>query len=173
MPWRNGGGSTRELVRAPAHGGFDWRLSVAEVADAGPFSAFDGYDRIIWLLSGTGMDLHFGAHQDMVALRARWQSHRFAGEQSATVTLPAGSTTDLNLIWRRSKYTVTTARVDLGGPTMIGRPASLSVVFVAAGTLLLADGAALHIGDAATWRGAEECSGDATVLGHHLVALGG
>lgn len=60
MPWKNGQGSTTQLVSAAnAKGGFDWRLSIAEVGQSGPFSDFSGYDRIITLIEGKGMILTF------------------------------------------------------------------------------------------------------------------
>ena len=39
VPWKNGGGVTRELLRLPADGGDDWtlRISVADIAADGPF----------------------------------------------------------------------------------------------------------------------------------------
>ena len=59
-PWKNGGGATRELACSPlgadmAH--FDWRVSVATIAQSGPFSCFAGVDRIITLLSGGRLQL--------------------------------------------------------------------------------------------------------------------
>src|SRR5665811_1616202 len=58
IPWRNGGGVTREVVASGASvasggsGGsdprdFDWRISIADVSRPGPFSAFPGVDRVI------------------------------------------------------------------------------------------------------------------------------
>ncbi|WP_344323995.1 HutD family protein, partial [Kitasatospora putterlickiae] len=40
--WRNGGGVTREVAGHPVGSGLDdfrWRVSLADVASAGPFSA--------------------------------------------------------------------------------------------------------------------------------------
>ncbi|HVJ41914.1 MAG TPA: HutD family protein [Dongiaceae bacterium] len=60
MPWKNGQGSTIQLISAAnTAGGFDWRLSIAEVGQSGPFSDFSGYDRIITLIEGKGMVLTF------------------------------------------------------------------------------------------------------------------
>jgi environmental stress-induced protein Ves len=60
MPWKNGQGSTTQLISAPAvDGNFHWRLSIAEVGQSGPFSDFSGYDRIITLIEGKGMVLTF------------------------------------------------------------------------------------------------------------------
>ena len=45
VAWKNGAGVTRELASAardhPA-GGFDWRISVADVDSSGDFSTFSG-----------------------------------------------------------------------------------------------------------------------------------
>ena len=44
VPWKNGGGVTREVAAHPAGASledFDWRVSTAEVRAAGPFSGFE------------------------------------------------------------------------------------------------------------------------------------
>jgi environmental stress-induced protein Ves len=65
MPWKNGQGSTTQLVSAAAtDGGFDWRLSIAEVGQSGPFSDFSGYDRTITLIEGQGMVLTFNGSME-------------------------------------------------------------------------------------------------------------
>jgi environmental stress-induced protein Ves len=49
VPWKNGGGATREIAASPpgaAFDAFDWRVSVAEVSVAGAFSMFEGIDRV-------------------------------------------------------------------------------------------------------------------------------
>ena len=60
-PWKNGGGTTQEVVCWPQGAGldsFEWRISIAHIAQSGPFSAFAGIDRVITLLSGDGVHLH-------------------------------------------------------------------------------------------------------------------
>jgi AcrR family transcriptional regulator len=47
QPWKNGGGVTHVLFERD-----DLRISVAEVAQPGPFSSFPGFDRTIVLLEG-------------------------------------------------------------------------------------------------------------------------
>jgi len=102
QPWKNGGGITREIAVIP-HGasmaGFTWRVSVAEIAQAGPFSAFPGIDRQILLLEGVG-----------VRLRGEGIDHRldeplvpfaFAGEAAIEATLLEGPSQDLNVMTRR------------------------------------------------------------------------
>ena len=56
-PWKNGGGVTREIAAHPPEAGldgFDWRLSMADVASDGPFSAFPGIDRTLTVIEGAG-----------------------------------------------------------------------------------------------------------------------
>ena len=69
---------------------FDWRLSIAEVEADGPFSAFDGYDRVLVLLDGAGMDLHFTETGERVELRPGNRCARFAGEAPIEALLVDG-----------------------------------------------------------------------------------
>ncbi|WP_345777557.1 HutD family protein [Dyella sp. LX-1] len=102
-PWKNGMGRTRELAVHPAGaalGDFDWRVSVAEVDSAAPFSAFPGVDRQIALLEGAGFVMRFAdgsAHR----LDEPCVPFAFAGEASVDVTLIDGATRDFNLMLRR------------------------------------------------------------------------
>ena len=92
-PWKNGGGSTRELVCWPPGAGtdaFGWRVSVARIAAPGPFSAFTGVDRQIMLLDGDGVTLHGELGELCHTLQQRWQPWRFAGEQPLGCRLIGG-----------------------------------------------------------------------------------
>jgi environmental stress-induced protein Ves len=101
VPWKNGGGVTREVARdsrsreAPD---FDWRVSIAEVALAGAFSSFPGCHRLIAIIRGEGMGFEApGEPARMLSPRA---VHSFSGEVDVSATLPFGPVTDLNLIYR-------------------------------------------------------------------------
>ena len=104
-PWKNGMGRTRELAIHPLGAdlsNFSWRVSVAEVDRAAPFSAFPGVDRQIALLEGKGFVMRFadgGEH----ALVDPYQPFAFAGEASVDVTLLGGATRDFNLMLRRGE----------------------------------------------------------------------
>ncbi|MFM0727362.1 HutD family protein [Paraburkholderia strydomiana] len=105
-PWKNGGGVTREVAVFPERAGmndFVWRVSIADVAQAGPFSRFEGIDRTLVLLSGAGMVL------DETGARAV-KSHpltraldiaRFDGEARIDARVVDGATRDFNLMVRR------------------------------------------------------------------------
>lgn len=101
MPWKNGGGSTLELAVEPPGGdlasGFRWRLSSAEVTESGPFSAFPGLERWLFLLDGDGFELDFGP-QGRMDLREPFLPLRFPGAWRASATLAGGPSTDLNLM---------------------------------------------------------------------------
>ena len=108
-PWKNGGGSTRELVCWPpataAAGGmdsFDWRVSVATIAALGPFSAFAGVDRQIMLLGGDGVHLTSSGWQHTLA--ERWQPFAFSGDEAVDCTMLGGISTDFNLMLRRGVW---------------------------------------------------------------------
>jgi environmental stress-induced protein Ves len=58
--WRNGGGSTRELLAWPEAGAWQLRISVAEITRDGPFSAFAGVQRWFAVLRGDGVRLRLG-----------------------------------------------------------------------------------------------------------------
>lgn len=97
--WRNGGGVTFEVARArhprrPAD--FLWRVSIADVAQPGPFSAFGGYQRLIAVIEGPGMQLG-GLEAQPVALRP-FEVVRFDGGVQVEGLLPQGSVRDFNVI---------------------------------------------------------------------------
>jgi environmental stress-induced protein Ves len=110
-PWKNGGGVTREIAAwspgaHPAGGGaaldaFAWRVSVADVAQPGPFSRFDGVDRTLVLLSGAGMVL-VEANGTRHVLDVPLARADFAGEAAIDAMLVDGATRDFNLMTRRA-----------------------------------------------------------------------
>jgi uncharacterized protein len=103
-PWKNGGGSTREIVCRPEDAGmdgFDWRVSIASIAQAGPFSAFPGVDRVIMLLDGDGVQLRSNDGTDHRLDQAH-VPFSFAGEMALECTLLGGTSTDFNVMTRRT-----------------------------------------------------------------------
>lgn len=127
--WRNGQGWTREIATgvmpearrdAALADDWDWRLSIAEIEQDGPFSAFAGCDRVLVLLTGHGMRLAF-ADAAAVELLPPHGRLAFAGEQAVQCALLDGPTTDFNAIVRRE-------RCDL---QVLHRPLVGSMVFFA------------------------------------------
>lgn len=122
-PWKNGGGSTREVVCQPpgaGMAGFDWRVSIATIAQPGPFSVFAGIDRSIVLLDGDGVQLHAPGHFEH-RLDVPGQPFAFAGDVAVDCTLFGGESTDFNVMTRRgvvrADVQVHTARATLAAAT--------------------------------------------------------
>jgi len=103
MPWRNGGGVTRELFTWPAAAsGAPWqlRISVADITQHGPFSAFAGIDRWFVVLQGAGVRLGLPAGERVLTTDSA--PLRFAGEDAPACALLHGATRDLNLMAQRA-----------------------------------------------------------------------
>lgn len=116
--WKNGLGWTREIMRStPSGDDWDWRLSIAEVDQDGPFSAFPGVDREIVLLSGAGMRLDF-ADGDSHVLHPPHGALRFAGEQAVNAALLDGPTQDFNVMWRRDRFKAAVMHRPVVGPML-------------------------------------------------------
>ncbi len=97
-PWRNGGGRTRELLTRPRQGEWRLRISLADIDQDGPFSAFPGTQRWFGVVAGSGVSLRFG--QDMHRLTADSPALRFDGAAAPDCHLLDGPTRDLNLMLR-------------------------------------------------------------------------
>ncbi|WP_367048172.1 HutD family protein [Streptomyces sp. Je 1-332] len=109
MPWKNGGGVTREVasgvVRAPLGAvepvdGFDWRVSIADVDAGGAFSSFPGIDRVITLIEGEGMVLTVDGVPEVVSPLSPFA---FSGDAETDCRLEAGAVRDLNAMTRRGR----------------------------------------------------------------------
>lgn len=93
-PWRNGGGTTRELLAWPHKEDWAVRVSVAEIAQGGPFSTYPGVMRWLAVLSGEGVRLN-GKHLDRAS-----DPLRFDGAVAVDCELVQGPTEDFNLMLR-------------------------------------------------------------------------
>ena len=124
--WRNQLGWTREILRSPAQGEWDWRLSIAEIESDAEFSVFPGIDRELVLLSGNGLRL------------------RFAGERAVAGELIDGRTHDFNLMWRRDRVQAQLWHRPLVGPMVIFvEPGTTWVAHLISGHARFADDSAL------------------------------
>jgi len=96
--WRNGGGTTRELLAWPSEPSWRLRVSVADVESDGPFSSFPGVERWFAVLEGNGVELTVGS--ELHRLTAAEPPLRFSGDMATTCRLLDGPTRDLNLMLR-------------------------------------------------------------------------
>lgn len=122
-PWRNGGGVTHEVAVLPAVAGtdgFDWRVSIAEVAAPGPFSCFDGVDRILTLIEGE-LRLDFASARRPVTLTRRSAPCAFPGDLLTFGTPSGGIARDLNVMVRRGRWAAAVSRLRPAGSVRVDR----------------------------------------------------
>ncbi len=169
VPWKNGGGTTREVTaRAADGGGFEWRVSVADVASEGPFSAFPGVDRVITLVDGDGMVLTVdGAEQRL----ERLQPFAFSGDAATDCCLPGGAVRVMNLMTRRCSATGRVRITEVAGSLALAcaDDETLLVLPVGGGIALEGpDGAAVPLGRLDCVR--HEGAGGVRLDGHGTIA---
>ncbi len=146
---------------------FDWRISIADVQTAGPFSTFDGVDRTIVWLEGPAMTLTVaGARSEL----ARYVPFSFDGGVPTSCSIPGGPTRDLNVMTRRGRVH---ADVEVLRPTvpvpLAGDGVLLLVVLRGSVTVLAGDGTgtSLAVSDALQ----DDRATDSTVQGDGMVAV--
>ncbi|MFD0265123.1 HutD family protein [Streptomyces sp. NPDC127106] len=155
VAWKNGGGVTREIAAWPEGAGTDdfaWRVSLAEVAADGPFSAFPGVDRTLTLAEGAGMDLTVAGSHRLVG--ERFVPQDFPGDAPTGCRLLAGPVVNFNVMCRRGAAPAQTAVVR-GSLTLAAAPDEVLLVVALEGPAHLA------------------AEGTSTVLDRHDAALVG
>jgi hypothetical protein len=149
-PWKNGGGTTTEVATFPPGSSLDdfaWRVSMARVERAGPFSRFAGVDRSIALVEGQGMTLAI-AGRGQVAVEATTPPFAFPGDVEVDASLVAGSSLDLNVMTRRGSFRHLLSRVSATGAVRIAPLGTIALVVVARGAVRVAGEGALELRDA-------------------------
>jgi environmental stress-induced protein Ves len=151
MPWKNGGGTTTELLTIPAQAtleSFEARVSIAQVESSGPFSVFVGVDRTLLVTQGAGVTLQTsdGASR---TLDPRSHPFGFTGDDPVTATLVDGPVTDFGLMTRRSTLHHHAERVRLDMARPFACAGELTLLLVLDGELVATDGA----GDVSLSRG--------------------
>lgn len=138
--WKNGGGYTRELAREGVGETSAWRLSLADIDENGPFSAFPGMKRIHTIIKGRGLTLQ-GDGTTLTALP--FAPLNFDGGLALTAGLIDGPCRALNVIYDPGVCRIT---VDLlRGGTFHVREGK-NVIFVLQGECTGPDSVALTCG---------------------------
>ena len=155
-PWKNGGGSTCEIACWPPGAGLDdfgWRVSIATIAAAGPFSVFAGVDRRIMLLDGDGVRLRSGDGRIDRLLDRPHRPFAFSGDAAIDCTLLGGPSSDFNVMTRRGRWHAELCVLD--------RAASIAtaphgVLLALRGNWRLEDLSTLHEGEGLCWTDAPQ-----------------
>ena len=131
VPWRNGGGVTREIATAPYDGepdSFRWRVSIADVTSEGPFSTFEEVDRQIVLVEGAGMVISVDGKPHRLDL---FDVLAFPGDAPCVGTLVDGPTRDLNVMTRRGQAAAGVQIVSVAGAHAVRAEADAECLLVA------------------------------------------
>ena len=137
MPWKNGGGETREILVSPPGATLDtlhWRVSLATVASDGPFSVFAGVQRTLCVIRGAGIRLQVG-DAPPAALLENSTPYSFDGEAPTSATLIDGSIVDLNVMTRRGRWRHAVKRVTCKDSVQLEISARLTMVLCQRGKL--------------------------------------
>ena len=139
-PWKNGGGTTREVVRdPPGNGAFRWRVSVADIGLSGPFSEFADYNRTLVLLQGGGIRLTV-ARGEPTCLTTVGSWLAFDGAAAADCELLSGPCVDLNLMVLKSMGPVPVRVGPLASSRTYGiRAGQTALIFAVAGSVSIRD----------------------------------
>jgi environmental stress-induced protein Ves len=149
-PWRNGGGTTRELCAWPDAQDWRWRVSVAEVASAGPFSHFPGVQRWLAILRGPGVRLRLDGRA--LELTPDSAPLAFAGDVAVSCELKDGPVQDLNLMVRGAAA-CRMRRVAGSLREAVGRPQTVALYNLGGVARIDVDGTPLEVAPAAlAWR---------------------
>lgn len=143
MPWKNGGGETREVAVSPPGASLetlDWRVSLATVAEHGPFSVFSGVQRTLCVIRGAGIQLHVGDHPP-APLYSTSEPYTFDGEASTSARLIDGPIEDLNVMSRRGRCRHSVKRLVVGDALDLDTTARPLIIYCQRGDLLCISGA--------------------------------
>jgi uncharacterized protein len=149
--WANERGWTREIIRQPAEGRFDWRVSIAEIDRDGGFSRFPGMRRVLVLLQGAGLRLRLdgGAPHH---LQPPFGRLAFDGAAEVDSELVDGPVHAFNLIHDPARYDAEVLVRPLVGPMVFFDQAATDwLIHLVGGTARLQvgdDSVALGTGDA-------------------------
>lgn len=149
QPWKNGGGLTHEIARDDRDGRLLWRLSIAEVASDGPFSAFPGLARILTVIEGAGLRL---GTPDGCIDALPFAPVAFSGDLPVTGRRIGGPVRDLNVIHDPERIAAS-VRI-LGAGTRLDCPPGpgRAYAILAPGTGTRLDGTAIPSGAAGFFR---------------------
>jgi environmental stress-induced protein Ves len=174
-PWKNGGGSTREIACWPPGADlatFDWRISIATIGQGGPFSVFEGIDRQIMLLDGDGVQLRSRDGTVDHRLDAPHRPFAFSGDVALDCTLLGGSSNDFNVMTRRGRCRAELQLLDAAAEIDACRH---GLLFALRGRWLLAPGEAVAADEGVWWADASTAwqpapdSADALLLAVRIV----
>lgn len=165
MTWANGQGQTIELLRYPNGSSLDdmeFRISVANINQAGPFSQFPGLERKLLLLDPSEIVLDIDGESKALS---QFGQLAFDGESATELTSLTTPARDLNVMCRKGMWscTITLFHLDdhLGDAL---EPSDVTVWIFAGGNALDAAGRTLESLDMSISREIPQWSGTGAAI---------
>ena len=113
QPWSNGGGTTRELLRA---GDGAWRISLADIDAGGPFSAFGGLRRVLTVVDGPVLGLEVDGETHVAEPQ---RPFAFSGDAVVVASVPEGPVRVLNVVVDAALVTPHVTVLELGRTSVL------------------------------------------------------
>jgi environmental stress-induced protein Ves len=104
-PWRNRGGLTRTIASAAQGREVVWRVSAADVTQAGPFSRFEGMNRTAVLIQGDRLELVGGSRH--IAFEGLGHTAHFDGDELLQASVGEQGVRLWNVMTRRGRAMAT------------------------------------------------------------------
>jgi environmental stress-induced protein Ves len=130
--WINGGGSVKVIAAGvmdqegrplvTPDDGWHWRLSIADVGQAGSFSVLSGVNRILTVVEGGPLQLTIDGKSLLVPAQ---QPLGFDGSSITAAALPAGPVRNLNLMYRDGRVEGSVSIISLGEQRLLPHQAAV------------------------------------------------
>lgn len=148
QPWKNGGGSTTDIVIEPEGStisGFDWRVSIATIDADSEFSRYPGVFRALVPLTDRGLTLRTSTGEHHVN---QFEIITFAGEDPVETVGVTTRSRDLNLMVRRDAGVGTIIVQRLVGRGSYSADDGVLLIVALEGTVATIDGTTIGVDDA-------------------------
>jgi environmental stress-induced protein Ves len=131
--WKNGRGTTQEIAVSHAGDNYDWRMSMADIVESGPFSQFTGMDRILVLLTGPEIKI---THQDVLREHSLHllSPYQFSGDWQTSAKISEKGR-DFNLIYRRDKFVGSIELINSSSQSKLIQTKNMAAVFCLQGKI--------------------------------------
>ena len=145
VPWRNGQGTTRDVVNHHAPDGtLLWQASIATLERDADFSDFTGFDRIFTPIAGGPVELAFDDSGFVPC--PLLAPVPFSGGQRTRCHVPNGPAQAFNAVWNHQTHRATVDVLRLAAGAELGSAGGTVVLHCLDGVLELG-GECLHAGD--------------------------
>ena len=126
-----------------AFDGFDWRISMADVAGDGPFSRFPGIDRTLVLAQGRDLTLTIDGRSHRLAEPGDLLA--FSGEAETLGSLRHGPIRDINIMSRRGRFSHRVTRLSAGAAWSAGTRQDFVAVVALQAIAAIVDGSSWRL----------------------------